>query len=152
MTDYMSALRNYLLGQAAVTALCGLAIYVLALPQEELDMADPLTGLPIGAHKVIVLLASGGQLGKMRNLITEARVDVVCFGETDFDAATLERAAADAIKNLRRAMVGTVFLHGATVASGPLQTRDPVTFWPCMRRQIILRADEREVGSYYATV
>jgi hypothetical protein len=118
-----------------------LGIYVLALPAEE---------LAVGAHKCIVLLASGGQLGKMRRSITEARIDVVCFGETDFDAAALERPVAESLKNLSRQTYANVLLHGCTVSAGPFQARDPEIFWPAMRRQIILRADEREVG--YAAV
>jgi hypothetical protein len=157
MTDHLSALRNYLLGQQEVTDLCGRAIYVLAMPQAELVMPDPVTQLPRGQHKVAVLLASGGALGRMRGTVTEARTDIVCFGETDWDAAQFENAVADAMKSLTRQTVldgsgGAVLLYGATVAQGPMQSRDPITFWPCMRRQYILRADERQIGGTYATV
>lgn len=140
MTDFMTALRFYLLAQQAVTDLCGSSIYVLALPKEE---------IATGAHKIVILLSSGGEL-RSRHNITEARVDIVCYGETDFDAAAMERPVAEALKNLSRQTYNNVLLHGASVAAGPLQARDPETFWPAMRRQIILRADEREVG--YATV
>jgi len=135
VTDFLTALRSYLLGQQAVTDLCDRRIYVLAMPQAELEA---------GPHKVVVLLASGGEM-KSRRTITEARVDVVCYGETDFEAAAMERPVAEALKTLSRETYEGVLLHNATVASGPFQARDPETFWPAMRRQAILRADEREV-------
>jgi hypothetical protein len=156
MTDYLSALRNYLLSQQEVTDLSR-AIYVFAIPQGELVLPDPDTGLPRGQHKVAVILASGGPLGKFRNTITEARTDIVCFGETDFEAVRFENAVANAMKSLARQTVpdgsgGAVLLHGATVAPGAIQARDPITFWPCARRQYIVRADERQIGGTYATV
>ena len=137
MTDFMSALRGYLLGCKEVTDLCESRIYVLSLPAEELKTT---------AHKCVVLMSSGGELNPRRS-ISEARVDVVCYGETDFEAAAMERPVAEALKGLNRVVYANVLLHNATVASGPYQARDPDTFWPCMRRQAILRADEREVGS-----
>jgi hypothetical protein len=138
MTDFMSALRSYLLAQDTVTNLCGQSIYVLMLPNSEITGLKP--------HKCVVLLASGGTLGKMRRSISENRIDVVCYGETDWDAAVMERPVSEALKQLARQVYNSTLLHGCTVASGPYQARDPETFWPCMRRQIILRADEREVG------
>lgn len=135
MTDFMSALRTYLLGDKAVTDLCGRSIYVLSLPAEEIGL---------GAHKCVVLLSSGGEVKLLRSTI-EARVDIVCFGETDFEAAAMERPVAEALKQLQREVSSGVLLHNATVATGPFQAKDPETFWPAMRRQIILRADEREV-------
>jgi hypothetical protein len=137
MTDFMSALRQYLLGQQTVTDLCESRIYVLSLPSEELKT---------NAHKCVVLMSSGGELNPRRS-ISEARIDIVCYGETDFEAAVMERPVAEAMKQLKRVVCANVLLHNATVAAGPFQAKDPVTFWPCMRRQAILRADEREVGS-----
>lgn len=146
MTDFLSALRLYLLAQQTITDLCGSSIYVLAIPKEELDAVDATTGLAKGAHKIVVLISSGGEL-RSRRTMTAARVDVVCYAETDFEAAKLERAVAQSCKDLCRETYANVLLHGATIAAGPFQARDPETFWPAMRRQIILRADEREVGS-----
>lgn len=137
MTDFLSALRTYLLAQKEVTDLCDKSVYVLAVPREEIEL---------GAHEVVVLLASGGNLGPTSRAITQARVDVVCFGATDFEAMQMDMAVAEALKTLSREYVGGVLLHNVTVATGPFQARDPETFWPCMRRQTIVRADERKVG------
>jgi hypothetical protein len=137
MTDFMSALRQYLLGQQTVTDLCGTSIYVFSLPEEELKL---------GAHYAVVLLSLGGDMN-MRRAISEARVDIACYGATDFLAASLERCVAEAMKQIQRTVCANVLLHNASLAAGPFQTRDPDTFWPCMRRQALLRADEREVGS-----
>jgi len=137
VTDFLSALRTYLLGCKDVTDLCGRSVYVLAIPKEELE---------VGAHEVVVLLASGGGLGKARRATTEARVDAVSFAATDFEAMQMDMAVAEALKALSREYVDGVLLHNVSVASGPFQARDPETGWPCMRRQAIVRADERMVG------
>jgi hypothetical protein len=144
MTDFLTALRAYLLAQKDVTDLCGRAVFVLAVPQEELTR-ESSTGV-VGAHKIVVLLASGGEMkGSSSRTVTAAKVDVVCYGETDFDAAKLERAVAEALKSLNREVCEGVLLHNVTLASGPTQARDPEIFWPVMRRQAIVRADERSL-------
>jgi hypothetical protein len=144
MTDFLSAFRLYLLGQQAVTDLLNsdvtkgptMNVYVLAMPAEEIE---------VGAHKVVVLLASGGEMNGRRT-ISMPKIDMVCYGETDFEAAVLERAVSESVKCLQRQTYGGVLLHNATLSSGPMQARDPETFWPAMRRQAILRCDEREVS------
>lgn len=140
MTDVMSAMREYLLGIQSVTDLCGRSVYVLSLPSEEIDL---------GPHKCVVLLSSGGDQISKRT-ISEARVDVVCYGETDFEAAVMERPVSEAMKSLKRQVCYGVLLHNATVSAAPFQSKDADIFWPAMRRQIILRADEREIG--YAAI
>lgn len=137
MTDFLSALRAFLLAQADVVALVSKSVYVLAMPKEELDL---------GPHKIVVLLSSGGKLGGVGRTTAEARVDVVCYGETDYDAMQLDMVVAEAIKWMNREYIGGVLLHNASVAGGPFQARDPEIFWPCMRRQTVIRADERKVG------
>jgi hypothetical protein len=137
VTDFLSALRAYLLGQSEVVALVSKSVYVLALPKEELDL---------GPHAVVVLLSSGGNLGKVGRTTAEARVDVVCYGATDFEAMQLDMVVSESIKWLNREYVNGVLLHNASVAGGPFQARDPEIFWPCMRRQTLIRADERKVG------
>jgi hypothetical protein len=138
VTDFLTALRVYLLGQKDVTDLCAKSIYVLAMPQEEITDQNP--------HKIVVILASGGDMkGTTSRTITAAKVDVVCYGETDFDAATMERAVAESLKELNREVCEGVLLHNASLSSGPMQARDPVLNWPVMRRQAIVRADERSL-------
>jgi hypothetical protein len=58
----------------------------------------------------------------------------------------LDMVVAEAIKWMNREYIGGVLLHNASVAGGPFQARDPEIFWPCMRRQTVIRADERKVG------
>ena len=143
MTDFLSALRSYLLAQQAVTDLCDQRVFVLALPREEVEAdVDGKSKMP---RRCVVLIASGPDSPNRRRLITEAKVDVVCYGATDFEAAEMERPVAQAFKDLHREIYGGVLLHNATVSAGPFQARDPETFWPAMRRSAIVRADEREV-------
>ena len=136
MTDFLSALRSYLLAQKAITDLCERRVYAMALP------ADEIKYMP---RKAVVLVASGGEFRGSR-VTGRPRIDAVCYGETDFDAAKMERPVAQALKELQRETYNGVLLHNATVADGPFQARDPETFWPAMRRQAIIRVDEREVG------
>jgi hypothetical protein len=147
MTDYLTALRTYLLAQATVTNLFvdsnGVVtvprIYVLGIPMDE-------AWVKLMPVKVVVLVPTGGSNNKGLGFTTRANVEVTCFGETDYEAFVLERAVSEAIKTLSRETIGSVLLHNATLAGGPTQARDPETLWPAMRRQFTIRADEREIG------
>lgn len=143
MTDHLSALRKYLLGKADVIALCEQRIFVMALPAEEI--IKPGTTEALMPRKVVVILASGGDANPGMRPIARARTDFVCYGESDFEAARMERPVAEALKTLNRELIDGVLLHNATVAGGPFQARDPETFWPAMRRTAVVRFDEREV-------
>lgn len=137
MTDFLGAVRTYLLSQAEVTALCEQRVFVLALPPDEVE------SMP---RSCVVLLASGQDSPATSRNRTVARIDVVCYGETDYAAAAMERPVAQALKDMRRTVVGSTLLHNATVSAGPFQARDPETGWPAMRRSATVRADEMEVA------
>ena len=137
MTDFLTALRGFLLANSDVVALVSKSVYVLSLPKDE---------IALGPHKVVVLIAAGGSMGDAKRTVAEARVDLVCFGETDYDAMQLDMVVAEAVKWMNRAYYNGVLLHNATVSGGPIQARDPEILWPCMRRQAMIRADERKVG------
>jgi len=147
MTDYLSALRGYLMAQAAVTNLFTDAsgavkipeIYVLGIPSDEAW----IKAMPF---KCVVLVPGGGPSNPGIGFTTRANVEAVCYAESDFEAARLERAVSEALKTLSREVVGGVLLHNATLVGGPIQARDPETLWPAMRRQFSIRADEREIG------
>ena len=147
MTDYLSALRGYLMAQAGVTNLflddSGAVkipeIYVLGIPSDEAWVK----AMPF---KCVVLVPVGGSPNPGLGFTSRANVEAVCYGESDFEAYRLERAVSEALKTLSREVIGGVLLHNATLSGGPIQARDPETLWPAMRRQFTLRADEREIG------
>jgi len=141
MTDYLSALRGYLMAQASVTSLfAGIPdIYVLGIPSDEAW----IKAMPV---KCVVLVPTGGAQNPGIGYTTRANVEAVCYGESDYEAYRLERAVSEALKTLNREVVGGVLLHNATLVGGPIQARDPETLWPAMRRQFSIRADEREIG------
>jgi len=148
MTDFLSALRTYLLSQAAVLnmfvdssgARTIAQVYVLGIPSSE----DFVKAMP---QKCIVLVPTGGPAQQGLRPVSNANVDAVCYGESDWEAARLERVVAESLKTLCREVVGAVLLHGCTLSGGPIQARDPETLWPAMRRQFTIRADEREIGT-----
>jgi hypothetical protein len=146
MTDYLSALRKYLLAQADVDSLCEGRVFVLALPAEQISRIGvgnkQETLMP---RKCVVVAAAGGDDNPGLLPIGRARIQVVCYAESDFEAARMERPVAEALKTLNRETIDGVLLHNATVSGGPSQGRDPETFWPAMLRTAVVRYDEREV-------
>ncbi len=143
MMDFLSACRSYLLAQKPVTDLADQRVFVLALPRDEVEAdAEGKSKMP---RQCVVLLSSGPDSPNRRRQIGEPKVEWVCYGATDLEAAAMERPVAQAFKDLNRELVGSVLLHNATIAAGPFQARDPETGWPAMRRSAIVRADEREV-------
>jgi hypothetical protein len=143
VTDYLSALRLYLMHDAAVMNVLDVTfgdVFVLGIPsKEEFVKAMPL--------RCAVIVPVPSRSVKGIGFTTRASCDIVCYGESDFQAAVLERAVSEALKMLSREVVGGVLLHNCTLAGGPTQARDPETLWPAMRRQFEIRADEREIGT-----
>lgn len=139
MTDYLSALRTYLLSQPRVTDLCDREVYVLSIPGSE----DFVKSMP---KKVVVLIPVAGDERMGLSPISHARVDSLCFGATDIEAFALSNAVSQALKDLDRKVFDGVLLHSVTISGGAAIARDPDKMWPAMRRPFTIRADERKVG------
>lgn len=126
--DHLSALRAYLLADPEVSALVATRVFAVELPQAtieaETDIEHP--------SKMVVLRPSGGAGREDRVRIENSNLDVLCYGETDFEANLLRRTVADVLKNAIRVVQDNVLIHNISATGGPLFLKDPDSKWPVM--------------------
>lgn len=136
MTDILEAMIEILKANAGVSDLVGDRVY-----GEELSR-DEIKNMP---RKNVALVSAGGPEKIQTSSTVNRRFDVWCYGETIYDAATLDRAVYDAIKAIENITVVDVLIHSAGISGGPRKYRDPESEWPAMIRSISVNADERNV-------
>lgn len=108
--------------------------------------ADETRNMP---RKALVLRASGGAqlLGDTYADTDTQRFDLFAFGETPFEAARVMRAAAIALRMMRRGVHGGCLFHWAASAGGSFAGREPVTEWPRHFQSFQIMHGLFEVGS-----
>lgn len=146
--DAMGSLRELVQGDATVLALLGEStsgyaaadrVFVNSMPQE--FIADGDTFHP---PKTIVLRHAGGP-GKADLLPTEdLRVNVLTYGESDFEADRVRRAVYKLFKFTDRECISSVLIHNLNPAGGPVPLTDPDIVWPAMSQAFTLTADTEE--------
>lgn len=121
--DRLTALIAILKADAAVSAQVGTRVFGGELPPAE------TASMPRKA----TVISHGGGLGVFGGGYQEygdTRVDARCYGETPLEADDVWRAAYGALKQMRRTLQGTIYVHWARPSGGPLSLRDPDTDWP----------------------
>lgn len=122
MPDPVTAVKDYLLADAGVSAQVGTRVFAGELPRSEVE------SMPRRA--IVVRPAGGGLLGRAYQRYGDTRIDMSCYGATPHEAWALYRVARSALKHLRRAVVGDTLLHWARVSSDGTTLRDADTDWP----------------------
>lgn len=123
--DAVVALVAYLRADTQVAALAAGRVYGAELPPQE--------AAQMPRKAVVVTAAGGGTTGPgARSYLPlgTVRVDVRCYGETQYEAMKVWRAVHGALKRLGRCPQGEALLHAAYEEAGPLQTREPEVGWP----------------------
>ena len=136
--DPIVALTAFLRADAALVALLGTRVFGAELPEHE------VASMP--QRCVVLRRAGGGGLhtgGYMR--LGDFRLDVTCYGETPYQAAQVNLAVQDALKNMRRNVQGAALLHWATPSGGGIALRDPDAEWPLVFSSWQVLASEQEV-------
>lgn len=124
MPDHIAALRQLLLNDTELRALCGDRVY------GGTRLPDRIIGaMPTNA---VVLAYSGGvgAIGIGAQSYGDVRVDATAYGPTEGDAAAVYRAVHVALKGFQRRVFAGMLLHWARPAGGPLSLRDPDAGWP----------------------
>jgi hypothetical protein len=111
-------------------------IYGGELPQEE-NATMP--------KKAVVLHASGGYENNDYIEIVKPRLDVYCYGETYYEAGTVDRAVYDVMKHVMRKRIAGVLLHGVACGGGPIQVKHAETGWPIVWRSYQVTASDIDV-------
>lgn len=123
LAEIVTAIVELLKADAGVAALAGTRVFGGELPPSETALMP---------RKTIVIQPSGGVPFKPASLVkAEAqRLDVVAYGATPLEAATLRAAAAHALVLTVRAIFAGVLVHWVQSAGGYLAGRDRDGQWP----------------------
>ncbi len=109
--NYMAALRTFLMDDTNLER-----VYIGGIPKAALGSKTPVPA--------VTLNMAGGlpQYGQVDNLpIAQQRFDVVCYGETRFEANGIYRKVATALRFMARQVVDGVLLY-RIVKSGGVQS------------------------------
>lgn len=134
MIDLLLGVIEILKSDTAVMTLTGGKIYGEKIAREEVG------NMPI---KTIAVKSAGGFERNQTATTISRRFDIICYGDTDYEAGVLERAVYDALKAVERKSISGMLVHSATVSGGPVPYNDPDTGWPAMVRTTSVLADER---------
>jgi hypothetical protein len=135
MQDAAVALRRFLLSDAAVGEHVGERVYVDDLPAGQNEY------MPRAA---VVLRSAGGEELLSYNLNMTARIDVLSFGATRYEAGEVDRAVTEALHYLRREVVESTLLHSVVVTGGPNSFKAADTGWPVKMRTVVVRASMKK--------
>jgi len=138
--DLIAALIAILKADAQVAALAGTRVFGIELPKSE------AASMP---RQAIVLQPSGGAtlVGGSYVEHTAQRVDLFAYGETPYQAYILGRAAAVALKQIRRRVAVAVLVHWVDPAGGYITGRDPDADWPIVFQSFQAFYAETEIAA-----
>lgn len=138
--DPVAALRSFLLADADVAALAGTRIFGSELPRSEVQAMPRKAALirKAGAG------ASVGNASRVR--FSAPRMDIFCYGETPYEAARLDLAVYEALKQMEPNVQGTCRLHDAVLAGGPIDLREEDTSWALVFRSYQVATAEQAVA------
>lgn len=130
MQDVAVALRRFLLNDAAVGEEVDGRVYVDDLPPDQNEWMP---------RSAVVLRSAGGEALPSYNHNVTARVDVLSYGETRYEAGKVDRAVTEACHYLRREVVEETLLHSVVVTGGPQTFKAADTGWPIKMRTVVVR-------------
>lgn len=138
--DAMGALRSLLLADTDVTDLTSTRIYVNQIPEAVVESEDPRH-----PSKMVVLRMAGGS-GKSDFLPTDDfNFDVLCYGESDFEADAVRRVIWTKFVYLTRETASNgVCFHHINPIGGPVSLVDPDIVWPAVSQGFTTKADIKE--------
>jgi hypothetical protein len=138
----MTALRELLLAESSVTDLVGTRVYINRIPRDVIEQQDTFH-----PAKMLVIRQAGGS-GKSDTLPTEdSIVNVLAYGESDYEAEKVRRAVWQFFTLLDRSKSSTdVLFHHINPAGGAIPLVDPEIVWPAVAQAYAIKADVLEVA------
>ncbi|MGK2898619.1 MAG: hypothetical protein ACSLE9_08010 [Burkholderiaceae bacterium] len=144
--DPIAALVAYLRTRAELTALTGTRIFGgTTMP------AAAIATWGQTANEAILITAAGSGFistgGGAYSLtpISNQRIDIRCYGETDALAAALTLQLTPILKRLTRRKQGSCLLHWCNPENAAIALREPDTSWPFVLTSWTLQASELPV-------
>lgn len=138
--DLIAALIAVLKADPQVAALAATRVFGVELPGSE------AAAMP---RKCLVLQPSGGATLVEGSYVehTAQRLDLFAYGETPYQASRLSRAAAIALKQVRRRVAAQTLIHWVDPAGGYLTGRDPDADWPVVFQSFQAFYAETEIAA-----
>ncbi len=139
--DPLVATVAFVNGDAAVTLLAAGRVYGEEIPADLVELvSDGDTIL-----KTVVIKRSGmgrsvGNNSRIRH--SRPRFDVFSYGETPLEAASLDLACFDALKQMAPHTEGVCRMFDATLVAGPVSLREEDTQWPLTFRTYLVSVAE----------
>lgn len=138
ITDVKAALIEILKADADTAEEVGTRVFGDELPRGQ------TASMP---RKCIVIRSAGGVIPTWAAFtlpLEVQRVDLLCYGETQFAADEVRRAAFGAMRAIQRKLSNGVLVHWAQPAGGAAHGRDgPDSDWPFKWNSYQVMSDER---------
>lgn len=140
MRNLMRALRTIVLADTNINGLIEDRVFVNAIPEKDIEAAD--TRQP---PKMLVLRMAGGSDKADLLPLVDSSIDVLCYGETDFEADEVRRAVTQRFILLEREIHNSVLIHHINLAGGPIPSVEPDLVWPVIAQGFTIKADILEI-------
>jgi len=134
--DIVGAVAELLISDPVVGPMVEGRVYVGRIPHDVVAAEDTFR-----PRKMVVVRHAGGGGEKRDSLKFELqRVDVLCYGETMYEADTVRRAIWSRFVRLSREWIGDVLIHYVNPAGGALASSDPDIVWPIIVQSFVVMA------------
>lgn len=127
------------LAESTITDLVSTRIFVNRIPEDEIESADTFH-----PPKMLVIRQAGGAAKADTLPVDDSSVNILCYGESDFEADRVRRAVWERFVNLKRETFSSVLIHHVNPTGGPIPLVDPDIVWPAVSQSFTLMADVKE--------
>lgn len=128
-------------GDPATTIASADRVYRNRIPESDIEVAHTFH-----PPKSIVLRLAGGFGKKDSTAIDTPRLQVLCYGESDYEADRLRRAVWTRFVQLDREEFAEMLIHTINPASGALPLVDPDISWPGVSQTYEVRLTVEEAA------
>lgn len=142
--DPLTAVAAFLLADASVATLAATRVYGEEIPADL--VATVSDGDTIQQTVVIKRSGMGRSVGDNSRIeFSRPRFDVFSYGETPLEAASLDLACYEALKQMVPHTEGVCRMFDAALVAGPVSLREEDTQWPFTFRTYLVAVAEAAV-------
>ena len=139
--DPLTAVVAFLLGKTPITNLVDTRVYGEEIPEDLVPTVSD--GATIQQTVVIKRSGMGRSVGdNSRIKFSRPRFDVFSYGETPSEAASLDLACYEALKQMVPHTEGACRMFDAALVAGPISLREEDTQWPFTFRTYLVAVAE----------
>ena len=142
--DPLTGVVAFLLGDGPIAALASTRVYGEEIPD---DLVQTVSDANTVLQTVLVKRSGMGQSVGTNSRIkfSRPRFDVFSYGENPLEAATLDLACYEALKQMDPHTEGALRMFDAVLVAGPVSLREEDTGWPLTFRTYLVAVAEAAV-------